>query len=191
MASSLQDKWDRIYAEADWPAPVPAVTENLHLLPSRGRALEVACGLGANALLLARRGLAVTAWDISPVAIGRLQRKADSEGLPLRAEVRDVQAEPWPQETWDVIVVSRFLDRSLCPEMRKVLKPGGLLFYQTFVRNPVTSFGPSNPAYRLEENELLRLFAGLIMRVYREENHCGDLSQGLRDEAYLVAQKPG
>ncbi|HEB78392.1 MAG TPA: methyltransferase domain-containing protein [Methylothermaceae bacterium] len=190
MPSPLQDKWDRIHADAGWPAPARVLVENLHLLPHQGLALEAACGLGANALLLARRGLTVTAWDISPVAIDRLQRRAEREGLPLRAEVRDIESGTWPRETWDVIVVTRFLNRDLCSRIQAALKPGGLLLYQTFVRHPVTPVGPSNPAYRLEENELLRLFAGLIVRAYREENHCGDLSRGLRNEAYLVAQKP-
>ncbi len=190
MGRASQDKWDRIHAEADWPEPARVVCENAHLLPSRGQALEVACGLGANALLLARRGLTVTAWDLSPVAIDRLRRRAESEGLSLRAEVRDVTVGPWPREAWDVIVVSRFLDRSVCAAMKEALKPGGLLLYQTFVRDPVTPAGPSNPAYRLAENELLRLFAGLIVRAYREEGHCGDQCRGWRDEAYLVAQKP-
>ncbi len=190
MGRSVRAKWDRIYADAGWPSPARVVHENEHLLPSRGRALEVACGLGANALQLARRGLMVTAWDLSPVAVARLRRRAEREGLPLRAEVRDVTAGPWPREAWDVIVVSRFLDRSVCTAMQKALKPGGLLLYQTFVRNPVTPAGPSNPAYRLAENELLRLFAGLIVRAYREEGHCGDRYRGWRDEAYLVAQKP-
>ncbi len=190
MGRSVRDKWDRIYADAGWPAPARVVRENEHLLPLRGRVLEVACGLGANALLLARRGLDVTAWDLSPVAVERLRRRAEREGLPLRAEVRDVTVAPWPGEAWDVIVVSRFLDRAVCAAMRQALKPGGLLMYQTFVRDPVTSVGPSNPAYRLAENELLRLFSGLIVRAYREEGHCGDRCRGWRDEAYLVAQKP-
>ncbi len=191
MDPGLQRKWDRIHAGAPWPGPARVLRDFAHLLPGRGRALEVACGLGDNALLLARRGLAVTAWDISPVAIERLRRRAVEDGLAVAAEVRDVEAAAWPLAAFDVIVVSRFLSRGLCPRIQAALKPGGLLYYQTFIRARVDAGrGPSNPAYRLAENELLRLFPGLIVRAYREEGRCGDTRQGWRDEACLVAQKP-
>src|SRR5882724_1266274 len=49
-----------------WPQ---VLVENVHLLPTHGRALDVACGLGAGSIFLARHGLKVVAWDISPVAI--------------------------------------------------------------------------------------------------------------------------
>jgi hypothetical protein len=41
----------------------------------------------------------------------------------------------------------------------------------------------------LGENELLKLFTGLRLRVYREEGSIGDTSAGLRNEAMLVAQQ--
>ncbi|BCX82366.1 tellurite methyltransferase [Methylomarinovum caldicuralii] len=191
MDQNVWQKWDRIHAEAEWPPPARVLRDFAHLLPARGEALEVACGLGGNALLLARHGLAVTAWDISPVAIERLRRRAVETGAAVTAEVRDVETGPWPQAAFDVIVVSRFLSRPLCPRLQAALKPGGLLYYQTFIRERADPRrGPSNPAYLLAENALLRLFPDLIVRVYREEGRCGDLRQGWRDEACLVAQKP-
>jgi tellurite methyltransferase len=79
---TLSAKWDQRYLCSDrFPPPVPVLSQNLHLLPSRGRALDLACGLGANALLLAEQGLEVVAWDLSPVAIERLRREAESRGL--------------------------------------------------------------------------------------------------------------
>ena len=54
----------------------------------------------------------------------------------------------------------------------------------------MTDQGPSNPAYRLDTNELLRLFPHLIVRFYREEGRVGDLTDGKRDIAQLVAQRP-
>ena len=190
-AEDARAKWDRIYSGAREAEPEPAVVleESAHLLPSKGDALDLACGLGGNALFLARRGLTVSAWDISKVAVGRLASLAEKSGLPLEAEVRDVEAEPFPREAFDVVVVSRFLARPLAKAIIGSLKPGGLLFYQTYVREKLTSTGPSNPDYLLEENELLTLFSGLRVLVYREEGRFGDLSAGSRDEAFFVGCK--
>ena len=184
----LAAKWDARYHEAGAAVAAEVLARNRHLLPASGEALDLACGLGGNALLLARHGLRTTAWDLSPVAIARLA--AEAGDLPLRAEVRDVLAEPPRPASFDVIVVSRFLARDLCPALMAALRPAGLLFYQTFTRDKASPGGPSNPDFLLAENELLRLFSGLRLRVYREEGRIGDVGQGLRNEALLVAQKP-
>ncbi|MGB5832726.1 MAG: class I SAM-dependent methyltransferase [Thiohalocapsa sp.] len=185
-----QRKWDDRYRAASDQRPASQVLiENLHLLPARGRALDLACGLGANALLLARQGLEVSAWDLSPVAVERLRGIAAAERLGVAAVVRDV--EQWPPEprSFDVIVVAHFLDRNLAPAISAALRSGGLLYYQTFSRESVSGSGPSSPRFRLERGELLGLFADLIPRVYREEGTLGDTVQGLRDEAMIIAQR--
>lgn len=192
MTGGEREKWDARHREADGPGePARVLCENLHLLPPSGRALDLACGLGANALLLAARGLDVHAWDLSPVAIGRLRGEADRRGLTIRVEVRDVVKQPPEPAGFDVLVVSRFLERSLAPCLAAALRPEGLLFYQTFTRTRVSDTGPKNPAYRLDDNELLALFPSLRVLVYREEGRVGEVSRGFRDEAMLVARKEG
>jgi len=185
-------KWDTIYAGRGDVVGEPArvLSENCHLLPARGDALEIACGLAANAAFLARRGLSTLAWDISAVAIEHVNRYAADQRIPLRGEVRDVDTAPPPPASFDVIVVSHFLDRALVPALRAALRPGGLLYYQTFTRARVHETGPSNPEFRLTENEFLRLFAGMRVLVFREEGLVGDTRAGLRDEALLVAMQP-
>ncbi len=176
-----QQKWDRRYLDSDAESRAATVLkDNLHLLPKTGQALDLACGLGGNALLLAEQGLNVDAWDISPVAIDKLSEKA--EGMSLAAKVVNITPKALQANAFDVIVVSYFLDREIAPAIIKALKPGGLLFYQTFNQNQLGR-GPGNPAYRLQENELLRLFAPLTVRFYREEQ--------ASDEAMLIAQKEG
>ncbi len=191
MSQETRAKWDRIYLGRDEAPPRPAAVlrDNLHLLPAAGKALELACGLGGNALLLARQGLVTEAWDISPVAAERLAAMARAQGLALRTAARDVVAYPPPPASYDVIVVTHFLERALCPCLVKALRPGGLLFYQTFTREAVDDSGPSNPGFRLAPNELLSLFAGLRIVAYREEGRLGDVGRGFRNEAMLVALK--
>ncbi|WJW75629.1 methyltransferase domain-containing protein [Thiohalobacter sp. IOR34] len=186
--SGPADKWDAIYrAASEEPRPAAVLHDYGHLLPLSGRALDLACGRGGNALYLAARGFEVSAWDVSPVAIGQLRSRAAAGGLALQAEVRDVLAEPPAVRHFDVIVVSRFLERALAPALIAALRPGGLLYYQTYVREAVDDAGPRNPAYRLAPGELLELFAPLRPLLYRDEGRQGDLSQGLRNEAQLVA----
>lgn len=186
----LRQRWDKRHGEAEGTGdPAKVLLENRHLLPSGGDALDLACGRGANALLLAESGLEVQAWDLSPVAIERLRKEAARRELSIEAEARDVIASPPSPCSYDVIVVSHFLDRSLAPAIIAALRPGGLLFYQTFSRVAVTDRGPEDPTFRLAENELLELFKPLKVRFYREEGRLGDTSQGWRDIAMLVAEK--
>ena len=186
-----QQKWDLRHAKATDPGqPARVLEENLHLLPSQGKALDLACGRGVNAFMLAQAGLKVTAWDNSPVAIARLLHQAEALGLSINAQVRDVIEAPPEPSSFNLILVSYFLERKLTPALIDALRPGGLLLYQTFSRERVTDCGPSNIQYRLKNNELLSLFKQLTIRVYREEGSLGDLTKGCRDLAMLVAQKP-
>lgn len=188
---SLLAMWNQRHAEAEDLGQVATVLdENKHLISPGMRALDLASGRGINALAMARMGLEITAWDLSPVAIKRLQSAADEEGLSIHAEVRDVIARPPEPESFDLILVSYFLDRTLAQPIIDALNSGGLLFYQTFSRDRVSDTGPSNPNYRLGNNELLALFEPLQIRVYREEGSLGDTSTGCRDIAMLVAEKP-
>lgn len=188
----MQDKWDARYREAD-PAtarPAQVLCEHRHLLPAEGVALEIACGLGANAYVLAGQGLNTLAWDISGVAIASVQTYADAQGLSIQACQRDVLSAPPTPDSVDVLVVSRFLERSLAPALIAALRANGLLFYQTFIRETVDEGGPANVQFRLAPNELLRLFAPLQVLVYREDARVGDPLKGFRNEAMLVAMKP-
>ncbi len=187
--SSHTDKWNARYRQDRESSPAQVVLDNRHLLPVSGTALDVACGLGANALLLAEHGLITHAWDISSVAIEKLQRQAQVRGVSVAAAVHDVVAQPPAPESFDVIIVTRFLERGLAPHLTRALRENGLLFYQTFTRTRVSDIGPSNPDYRLADGELLGLFSALQVLVYREEGRVGDISRGFRDEAMMVARK--
>ena len=191
MNRTEMEKWDRIYRASTEPPSQPAqvLAENVHLLPRTGKALDVACGPGANALLLARRGMETHAWDISEAALQILNKSVLNENLNLIPSHRDIVSQPPATDTFDVIVVSRFLDRSIINHLINALRPGGLIFYQTFISEKRDVLGPSNQAYRLNDNELLRLFSSLHLICYREEGTIGDLSTGFRNEAMLIAKK--
>lgn len=185
-----RDKWNARYRAArPEPRAARVLLENPHLLPAQGRALDLACGAGGNAILLAEQGLQVDAWDISGVAVAGLQALARARYLPIRAAVRDVEAEPPPVRAYDAIVVSYFLARDLVPALVAALRPAGLIYYQTFLRQRVSGRGPQREEFRLADQELLRLFSGLQILFYREEGRVGDVRKGFRDEAMLIGRK--
>lgn len=185
-----QDRWDARYRDMGLPgAPATVLLENAHLLPRHGTALDLACGLGANALLLAEQGLTTHAWDISPVAIDKLRHIADERGLPVIGEVKDALRDAIPPMRFDVVVVAHYLERALTRPLIDALKPGGLLFYQTFTATAVNNEGPERSEWRLADGELLTMFAPLRALVYREEGRIGNLERGFRNKALLVAVK--
>lgn len=210
---ATQEKWDALYRDSGTPpdvaaalahpgahrtgasCPAQVLLENAHLLPASGKALDFACGLGTNALFLAAQGLETHAWDISPVAVSKLTELAQQlvmpRGLSLHAEARDLVAQPPLPASFDVIVSCHFLERPLNPHLMAALRPGGLLFYQTFTLERIDDSGPKNAEYRLAVNELLALFPGMRVLVYREEGLVGDVQRGFRNKAMLVAQKVG
>lgn len=191
MAGNDAEKWDARYRSGghDRNTPVRVLADFQHLLPDKGTALDLACGMGANGLSLAEKGLDTSAWDISGEALDKLSRRAKAAGLAIRTESRDVVASPPLPETFDVIVVSYFLKRDLFPQLIDALRTGGLLYYQTFIRDKVDATGPGNPDYRLADNELLSLCASLRILYYHEEGTVGNTRTGFRNEAMLVGLK--
>ncbi len=187
----LADKWNQRYAgQTDAGAPAWVLQHCASLLPAQGRALDLACGLGANARFLAQRGLQCEGWDISQTALDTLAAWRGPQGEQVAIRRRDVEACPPEPASFDVIVVSDFLHRPSCPALAAALRPGGLLFYQTWCADKLAASGPTNPDFLLRGNELPALFAGLELRFYQHLSRAGDLTQGERNRACLVAQQP-
>ena len=187
---TIKEKWNERYRTATGePRAARVLRENQHLLPNTGRALDLACGRGANAILLAQQGLQVEAWDVADVPIAALQDIAHRRHLSIHAVVQDVEQYPPEAQSFDVIVVSYFLDRHICPALVQALKPGGLIFYQTFTQQRVSDRGPQRAEFRLAPQELLHLFSDLQVLFYREDGCVGDVHKGLRDEAMFVGRK--
>jgi SAM-dependent methyltransferase len=187
---NTRDKWNTRYEQvsADLQAS-QVLLQNQHLLPAGGTALDLACGRGGNAILLAKHGLQVDAVDISDVTINALAELAKARGLGIHAQVRDVEKDPPEAARYDIVLVSYFLHRPLFPALIETLRPGGLLYYQTFTQSSVSERGPRSANYRLADQELLQLLPGLKLLVYREEGRVGDCSKGFRDEVMYVGMK--
>lgn len=184
------EKWNLRHQEAETEgSPAQVLIRNLHLLPSSGRALDLACGRGANALLLAQSGLETHAWDFSSVAIAQLDEQARKRGLKIHTQVRDVVDVPPEANSFDVILVSFFLERQLIPALIRALRPNGRIFYQTFVREVHLDRGPSTDEWRLQGNELPKLFRSLRLHYYREDGELSTEASDIADLALIVASK--
>lgn len=161
-----RERWERKHRDAEFLGePAPFLVECRPHLPP-GRALDVACGLGANALYLAEEGFAVEAFDWSFEGLRKLSAAAQEERLSLGAVACDVTRFPLPRERYDVLVSFRFLDRSLWPSMLEALRPGGALLIETFNRRYLERRPDFPKEYCLEEGELLAAF-GATLRVAR------------------------
>lgn len=129
--------------------------------PAR-RALDLACGTGRHALSMARAGYAVTALDIRFDALQALRASGLPERLPVHAACVDLTRVPLPRDCFDLIVVTRYLDRALFPALAEALRGGGLLLYETFTEHQLRhATGPRSTAHLLRPGELRSLVTEL------------------------------
>lgn len=153
------------------PGPAAWLIENADLLPRGGKVLDVACGRGRHALLLASAGFDVHAIDRDPEKIAFLQQTAERLHLSLSCEVVDLETDPLPElpGPCDVVLVFNYLHRPLMPALREALAPGGRLFYETFTARQAERGHPRNPAFLLNAGELPALLAPLAVIRSRED----------------------
>jgi len=189
MTESDQMRWDRKYATGEGPAhfePNPLLVENCQLLTG-GKALDTACGFGANALYVASLGYRVDAVDVSSVALHRAQAEAARRGLHVQWVQADLRRWWVPAGRYDLILVLFYLDRDLLRQATVALRPGGLLYQANRNKRFLTVRPDFNPEYLLEPGELRSLArdAGLEILHYSEVP-----PEGAHDSR-LIARKPG
>ncbi|MET0963171.1 MAG: class I SAM-dependent methyltransferase [Noviherbaspirillum sp.] len=160
-------------AHAPLTAPSPWVLRFAPLIPD-GEVLDLACGSGRHARLLAAAGHSVLAVDRDPEAL------AACAAPGVATELHDLEGgAPWPYPGREFagIVVTNYLHRPLFGALFAALAPGGLLIYETFAAGNGLYGRPSRPDFLLQPGELLeqaRRF-GSGMRVLAYED--GYLSQ--------------
>ncbi len=140
MAEGDREKWDAKYEERYGRELSPPDDFVLRILarlpkPEHGVALDLAAGSGRHALDLARRGWLVEAWDVSPIALEMLRKRAAKKGLLVATRELDLAAaEPFEyrRKPFDLVVVVNFLERALFAQFQNLVKPGGHLLVSTF-----------------------------------------------------------
>jgi tellurite methyltransferase len=125
------------------------------------RALDVAMGRGRHALVLARAGYRTFGVDIRVDAVRDASTAAAAAGLAVAGWCADLTQHPLPQARFDLVVVTRYLQRDLFPSLRATVRPGGVVLYETFTSaQRALGVGPTSPDHLLEPRELRGQFEG-------------------------------
>jgi tellurite methyltransferase len=149
---------------AEWIARLrPPRTEHA------SRALDVAMGRGRHAVALAQAGFETFGVDLRFDAVRDAQRAADAAGVRLHVWCADLTRYPLPRAQFDVIVLTRYLQRDLFGALRTAVRPGGVVLYETFTTaQRALGRGPTSPDHLLEPGELLKSFEGFEVLFYEE-----------------------
>lgn len=150
----------------DLSAPSPWVARWACLIPP-GKVLDLACGGGRHAGLLAALGYLVEAVDLDLDGVAEDVRR--SANVTLRQA--DLENQPWPYGAAEFagIVVTRYLHRPLLPLLLDALGPNGVLIYETFAIGNERFGRPRNPAFLLQPGELLEVVRDRLRVVAFEE----------------------
>lgn len=185
-----REKWEARYRAGERVHDGPPSTLLQRWLPELpgGRALDVATGMGRNALFLARAGYRVDAIDISPTCLQEARKRAQRAGLRIRWIEADLDTYPLARARYDVVVNAFFLKRRLFPALQAAVKPGGVMIVEEHLWGPEDDAGPRSPRHRLRPGELRRRFRGWEILELEE----GVFTEGGRARrlARLAARRP-
>jgi SAM-dependent methyltransferase len=134
-AAGQASEWDARYRERGgkmWSGRPNGrlVAEVAELGP--GRALDVGCGEGGDAIWLARRGWTVTAIDVSDVAVSRAREAAERAGVTVDWVTGDVLRTPFPSDSFDLVslqypALPKAAGEPAVRALLDTVRPGGLL----------------------------------------------------------------
>jgi len=188
---SDQKRWDERFGKKEFALgkePNPFLKKHIRLLP-KGKALDIATGEGRNAVFLAQNGFEVDAVDISEKGLKKAQKFAREKGVNINTFLVDLDQYPIGKERYDLIADFYFLRRRLIPRIKKGLKKGGKVIFETYLleHRKLGTGGPKQAKYFLKPNELLRLFKDSRILFYRE----GIFREGGKRKAVasLIAEK--
>ena len=180
------EDWNRKYAEQElvWSAGPNRflVAEAAGLAP--GRALDLACGEGRNAIWLAEQGWRVTGVDFSDVAVEKGRRIAERRGVEVDWQVADVLEYEPEAGAFDLVILFylQFVEEELRPVLARAagaVAPGGtFLLVAHDTRNLTEGFGgPKDPAVLYTPEDVVPALGGLevekaepVLRPVEEEN---------------------
>jgi tellurite methyltransferase len=152
--------------------------------------LDLASGDGHNGIFLATKDLPVICCDISKQALSRAEKLAAENHVKVTLWQVDLEVEemnPLPEDSYGGVLVFHYLHRALIPCIRKALKKGGILIYETFTIEQPKFGKPHNQNFLLKPGELLAWFKDWEI-IYDFEG----IKEGpKRAVAQLVCRKPG
>jgi 2-polyprenyl-3-methyl-5-hydroxy-6-metoxy-1,4-benzoquinol methylase len=170
MTEANRIKWDkrhRAKSGEETSPPSEFIKHWIDRCPG-GRALDVACGRGRNALFLAASGYEVDAIDISEEGLNNARRSAQKSGLKVNWIAHDLDEPFCPDSSYDLIVMVHYVNLPLIASLARLLKPGGILLCEQHLATDAEVAGPGNPAFRLEPRQLREAARGLKILELKE-----------------------
>lgn len=182
-------------------APCRFLEVHRQALAAGATALSVADGEGRNSVWLAEQGLAVTALEISPVALEKARRLARGRGVAVNFMQADMLAADWPPGEFDLVVgiFIQFVgpqERAIqFARLKQAVKPGGLLLLHGYTPKQIEykTGGPSAVENLYTEDLLRQAFADFrieTLQAYEAEVDEGKGHRGRSALIDLVARKP-
>jgi tellurite methyltransferase len=170
---SLEPDWDTRYREGfcDGRDAVHDLVRRFAPAIVRTRPVaDIAMGRGWDAIFLARSGFIVYGLERSIEAIGIARRSAHDERVKIRPVLGDAGALPFKAGSLSAVLVFNYLDRAIMPDLVRLLARGGVILYETFLKRQteLATGGPKNPAFLLEDGELIERFRSLELLFYEE-----------------------
>jgi len=171
--------------------PAPLLIEHLDLFTTNrlpGPVLDLACGEGHNGIFLAAHQVPVICCDRSREALIRVQKLAGEQQAAVevwQVDLEEKGVNPLPEDHYGGILIFRYLYRPLLPCLKKALKTGGILIYETFTLGQPAFGKPHNPAFLLKPGELKGWFSDWEILASFE----GIKTEPVRAVAQLVCRK--
>ena len=171
MSAADREKWDERYRLGAYVDRVHPSAWLERCLPdvTPGRALDVPCGAGRNAMFLASQGFSVTGIDISAVALARAEATAGARGLSVEWLRRDLDTGLDLTGKFELIVVIHYVDLDLIPGLANLLAPCGHLVVELHLATDRAVAGPQDPAFRVAPGALRDAAGHLDILSYSEE----------------------
>lgn len=155
-----------------------------------GPIIDLACGNGRNGLFLAANGIPVVLIDWSEDRLTEARRLARQAGVSAQIRRLDLEkagTDPLADIGAGGIMVFRYLHRPLIPAIRRSIRRGGILMYETFTRDQRRFGRPRNPDYLLQPEELIGWFRDWEILHYFE----GIIEEPPRAVAQIVCRNIG
>jgi tellurite methyltransferase len=171
--------------------PASLLAENWQLFRDASRlgpVVDLACGRGGNGLFLAANGIPVILVDRSGDRLADARRLARKAGVEVDIRQWDLEraaGDPLQGLEAGGIMVFRYLHRPLIPAIRRSIRTGGILMYETFTLDQRRFGKPRNPDHLLQPQELKGWFQDWQILHYFE----GLKENPLRAVARIVCRK--
>jgi SAM-dependent methyltransferase len=147
--------------------PSAWVLEHVPKIPLGGRVLDYACGSGRHSLYLAARGFDLVAIDKDAQALNGIT----TQNPKIKTHLIDLEEDSWGLAhlgTFDAVVVTNYLYRPFLARIPSLLKPEGVLIYETFALGNEAYGKPSNPDFLLKPNELLKFSENMRVLAFED-----------------------